>query len=412
MAELPTIDDMPAALSGALSDGYRSILEGVGDARKADNIYGYLLPMVYRDIFSRESLNALYRLVSSREGQYAVVSRRPELKARDTGAPLEVRFTRNNVHPQFIETMNVITVPIMPYMAHSMFRLVNGDTRDKPQYLDPVMPFEEMCRQLAKSWKENTPGSYDTVCLRDTLLHELTHWYDFNLRRDAIIRPAAERKRPVYRDKASAEFGEWKDAHFRPYRGARFSGDDANALANAPEWVTPEVMERVKSIEAAKAHAEALKNTGRPYVNIPEEDEEYLEWFNKMCNRHNAKGYHANAGELSARIVEQVPWLIELKEQADRKGETIPLRPTLEKMLDRVFDISPDGPGFMHDRHEVTKSLVLPGALRSAARRCCKLINAANDAFMPEGASHMDKVRQILLYLQKEAKPEHAERQL
>ena len=118
--DLPVLtQELPTELSGALMEGYRSILEGVGDARKADALYGYFLPLFFQDIFSKESLNKLYRFINSREGEYVIVSSRDEFKDVEKGQPLVVRFTRNNCHPSYNETINVIEVPIMPFLAHA-----------------------------------------------------------------------------------------------------------------------------------------------------------------------------------------------------------------------------------------------------------------------------------------------------
>lgn len=397
---------LPEELSGALLDGYRSILEGVGDARKADTLYGYFLPLIFQDIFSRESLNKLYRFINSREGQYVVVSSRDEFKDVEKGQPLVVRFTRCNVDPSYNEQINVIEIPIMPFLAHNQYSLVYGKTRDKPLFLKVAMPFNAMCRQLTKAWKENTAGKYDTVCLRDTILHEFTHWYDYRLRRNTIIDP--RKRKPSYPATPAGEYAAWKDENFPRYRNSRFTGDDAEEL-KLPEWVNPEVMRNVKRINRQIAENIYRKDRGLDEVPLSEEDDAYIKWFRKMSTRHKFKGYHANNAELSARIVEQVPWLIDLKDKADTENKKIPVHPTLEQMLDRVFDIHPDGPGFMHDNHEITKSLVLPGAYRSAARRCFKLINAANEAIFTAGDTHREKVGQILGVLQREASPKHAE---
>ena len=405
--DLPVLtQELPAELSGALMEGYRSILEGVGDARKADTLYGYFLPLIFQDIFSKESLNKLYRFINSREGGYVVVSSRDEFKDVEKGQPLVVRFTRNNCHPSYNEQINVIEVPIMPFLAHAQYRLVYGRTRDKPLYLKVAMPFEAMCRQLTKAWKENTAGKYDTVCLRDTILHEFTHWYDYMLKRNTIINPA--RKKPVYPSTPAGEYAEWKDENFPQYRSSRFTGNDAEEL-KLPDWVNPEVMRNVKRIRRQIAENISRKDRGLSEVPLSEEDEAYIDWFRKMSNRHKFKGYHANTAELSARIVEQVPWLIEQKDKADSENRKIPTHPTLENMLDRIFDVHPDGPGFMHDQHEITKSLVLPGAYRSAARRCFKLINAANEAIFSVDDTYREKVGHILGALQREASPKHAE---
>ena len=405
MGQTELTEGLPAELSGALIDGYRSILEGVGDARKADTLYGYFLPLIFQDIYSKESLNRLYRFINSRDGQYVVVSTRDEFKSPESGQPLVVRFTRSNCHPSYNEQLNVIEVPIMPFLAHAQYGLIYGKTRDNPLYLKVPMPFNEMCRQLSKAWKENTAGSFDTACLRDTILHEFTHWYDYRLKRNTIINP--DKKRPVYPNNAAGEYAEWTDENFPQYRSSRFTGDDAGML-QVPDWVNPDVMRKVKRIRRQIAENISRKNRGLAEIPLSEEDDAYIDWFRKMSNRHKAKGYHANTAELSARIVEQVPWLIELKDKADAKGEKIPVHPTLEQMLDRVFDIHPDGPGFMHDKHELTKTLVLPGAYRSAARRCFKLINAANEAIFLADYDYRKKVGQILGAMQREASPQHA----
>jgi len=397
---------LPDELSDALAGGYRYILEGVGDARKAETLYGYFLPLIFNDIFSKDSLNRLYRFANSKDGEYVTVSSREEFKDLEKGQPLVVRFTRSNCHPSYNEQLNVIEVPIMPFLAHAQYSLVYGKTREKPLYLKVAMPFEEMCRQLAKAWRENTPGTYDTTCLRDTILHEFTHWYDFRLKRKTIINP--DRKKPAYPDSAEGEYSAWKDENFPRYVSSRFSGDDADLL-QVPDWVNPDVMWKVKRIRRQIAENISRKNRGLAEIPLSEEDDAYIDWFRKMSNRHKAKGYHANTAELSARIVEQVPWLIELKDKADAKGEKIPVHPTLEQMLDRIFDIHPDGPGFMHDKHELTKTLVLPGAYRSAARRCFKLINAANEAIFAVNYGYREKVGQMLGALQREAGPQHAD---
>ena len=405
--DLPVLtQELPTELSGALMEGYRSILEGVGDARKADALYGYFLPLIFQDIFSKESLNKLYRFINSREGEYVIVSSRDEFKDVEKGQPLVVRFTRNDGHPSYNEGINVIEVPIMPYLAHAQYSLLRGRTREKPMYLKVAMPFEEMCRQLARAWKENTAGTYDTACLRDTILHEFTHWYDYRLKRNTIINPG--RKKQAYPKTPEGEYAEWKDENFPRYRSSRFTGDDADLL-QVPDWVNPDVMGKVKRIRRQIAENISRKDRGLPEVPLAKEDEDYIDWFRKMSNRHKAKGYHANTAELSARIVEQVPWLIDLKDKADKENKKIPVHPTLEQMLDRVFDIHPDGPGFMHDKRELTKTLVLPGAYRSAARRCYKLIDAANEAIFPEGSDHRYKVGQLMAALKREASPEHAE---
>ena len=388
-------------------EGYRSILEGVGDARKADTLYGYFLPAVFEDIFSKESLERLYKLINSKDGQYAIMSVREEFKGRMNGNPLVIRFTRRNVDPSYNEQINVIEVPIMHFLAHAQYILDEGATRDQPLYFNIPMPYNEMYKQLTKAWSKNTAGFYNSACLRETLLHEFSHWYDFCLKRHTVINP--DKKKAVYPQNAEGRYNEWKDENFPMYRSSRYHGKDADLL-QVPDWVNPEVMERVERLRRQKAENDSRKNRGLPAVPMSDEDKYYLKWFEKMRNRHKFKGYHANNNELAARIVEQVPWLIDLKDKYLAKGEKIPVHPTIDQMIDRVFEIPADGPGLVHDKRELVKTLVLPGAYRSAARRCFKLLNATNEAFFAWDYTDRQKTGQILNRLKAEAGPKHAEK--
>jgi len=405
---------VPGELGEALRAGYTAITEGVGDARKAEFLHNGVLREICADIFSKDSLNRLYRMVKTGDTIETVVSTRPDL-ADDKGQPLTVRFTRNKVHPQYVETVNAIVYPIMGYLSHSIFKAVDSKERGNPQTLENVdkLSFPEFCKQLQLSWKTNTAMAYDKVPLKEGLMHELTHWYDYNLRREQIFRPERvfPRQDSTYKgllDREAAggtvdkSYYEWKDRNLRPvYRGARMAKDDADTLARARGWAHRGLMDEIERIRTA-IHENQRMGRGS-WEGISEKDKDLLERFDKYCNRYNFAGYHAASQELNARVVEQIPWLVD-----ERKAKgVLPVSDTLKLMIDRVFDIPPEAAG---EKREIVKKLVLPGALRSAARRCARLIDAVNHMEVPEGAKTDRLIGILISEMEKDAQSQHAAR--
>lgn len=411
-------EGMEPRLASALADGYRAMFEGIGDARKAEFIHNGVLPAIYNDIISRESLNKLYRMVRNNDEISVTVSTRPEFSDAN-GNPLTVRFTRNNIHPQYVETVNAVVYPIMPYMAHGIFRLTEeSGVRGKPQSLKNTdkLSFTEFCKQLDKSWKTNTAIAYDKVPIKEGLMHELTHWFDYNFRREQIFRkekvyPWQDRTYKGLLDREAAggtvdkSYYEWKDKNLRPvYRGTKMAKEDADILARARGWTSKELMNDIERIKTAVHENERMGR--KSFDGISEKDKDLLTRFTQYCNRYNYAGYTAASQELNARIVEQIPWLVD--ERQAKKGE-LPMNTTLSDMLDRVFDVPPPAD---KERRAIIKKLILPGALRSAARRCARLIDAVNHMECPEGEKTWTLIGRLISEMEKGAQPQHVARQM
>ena len=86
--------------------------------------------------------------------------------------------------------------------------------------------------------------------------------------------------------------------------------------------------------------------------------------------------------------------------------------PTLDAMLNRVFDLPEDGPGIVREERDAAKARILPGAFRSAARRCAGLIDAANRMTYSYDMSIADRIECLASYMERNASEKQVSREL
>jgi hypothetical protein len=138
------------------------------------------------------------------------------------------------------------------------------------------------------------------------------------------------------------------------------------------------------------------------------DDLEFLDGVKARAGKYNDVSRLATNRELQSRISGLIPWLVRLQAE---KGE-LPMWPTLDTMLNRVFDLPEDGPGIVREEREAAKARILPGAFRSAARRCAGLIDAANRMTYSYDMSIADRIECLASYMERNASEKQVSREL
>lgn len=404
-------------LKTALVAGYGAILEGVGDARIASFLFRHLIPEITSSVFNQDTIHRIYEMVNSTE-IYEVTVYESQADQNAAGYPLTIKFTRSSGKPTFIRQHDVIEIPIMRSMEHSIFKVAKAKVRGNPLYLTEKMPFPAFVAQMKKAWTEKTALSYEAVSIRESILRELSIWLAENRKPETIRNPekkyAKEDAEYVEMLNKEAEgktvdksLHEWKDANLRPvYRAARMDSGDARALASGRGWATQDVMHRHKEITDKIRRNWTL---GRKALDgVTKEEQKFLEAFRERAKKYNQSSYLATNRELQARITALIPGLVKLQSE---KGE-LPMKETLSDMLDKVFDLPKDGPGIVGNERRFAKSCILPGAFRSASRRCAELIDAANHMFYTYDMPLGEKIERLVKYMEQNATDEQVSRQI
>lgn len=404
-------------LKTALVAGYSAILEGVGDARIASFLYRHMIPAIYRSIFNAETMRRICEMVNS-DTIYDVTVYSSQATENAAGFPLTIKFTRSSGKPTFIRQHNVIEIPIMRAVANTIYKAEKSNVRGNPYVITEPMPFQVFVKQMQKVWSGNPGYSYDSASISESILRELSIWLAENRKPETVRKP--ERTLPAedadYAELLRKEsdgkvvdksFHEWKDANLKPlYRIARMAGGDAAQLSRERGWATPEVMRRHKEI------TDKLRQNwvhGRNGLDgITPEEKNFLDDFRALAQRYNQASYHATNRELQARITALIPGLVKMQSE---KGE-LPMQPTLNDMLDKVFDLPKDGPGIVGKERKFAKSCIMPGAFRSAARRCANLIDAANRMFYTYDMPLGQKIEALARYMERNASDEQVSRQI
>ena len=404
-------------LKTALVAGYSAILEGVGDARIASFMYRHMIPAITRSIFNEETMRRICAMVNSKD-IYSVQVYSSQATENAAGAPLTIKFTRSSGKPTFIAQHNVIEIPIMRALKHSIYMTETLKVRGNPMVLTVEMPFPVFVRRMRQVWDGNPGYSYDSVSVKESILRELSIWLAENRKPATIRKPAPEYPEAdsEYAELLQKESGgkpvdksfhEWKDAHLKPlYRTERMDSHDAAQLSRERGWATPAVMRRHKEI-SEKIRRNWMMGR-KQYDGLTPEERKFNEDFNRLAKRYNQASFHATNRELQSRITALIPGLVKMQSE---KGE-LPLQPTLNDMLDKVFDLPKDGPGIVGEKRKFAKSCIMPGAFRSAARRCAGLIDAANRMFHSYDMPLGQKIECLAEYMERNASDKQISRQL
>ena len=410
-------EGMTSELRTALAAGYGAILEGIGDARVASFLYRHILPEVAGSIFDEGTMRRIFEMVNSDTVHDVTVYESPADR-NSAGAPLTVKFTRDSGRPAFLRSRNVIEIPIMRYLAHSGFDVARSRVRGNPLVMVKPMPYRVFAERMRGVW-DSPPGfSYDAPSLSEAISRELSVWLAHNRRPESVMNgsPRLSREDSEYGKllgKAAegktvdTSYHEWKDANLRPaYRTERMSRGDAAILSAGRGWATPGVMRRHREITDRLRRNWAA---GRKWMEgVPPEDRKFLEDFRRLADRYNRASFQSTNMELQARISSLAPWLVKLHAS---KGE-LPLKETLRSMLDRVFDIPADGPGIVGEERAFAKSCILPGAFRSAARRCAGMIDAVNRMPYTDEMSVGERIARLADTMAEKSSKEHISRQI
>ena len=384
-------EGISAELKSALVAGYGVLLEGLGDARIAAFLFRNVMPDIYRSVFHFDTLYSLHGMVNSKDMYEVTVYSSQETPV---GSPLTVKFNRSSGRPNFNIRHGVIEIPIMQAISHPLYKAVKSGVRGNPYVLSRPMPYHVFVGQLNKAW-DRTGYSYDSVGIKESIMRELVKWYSEN------------RKPETIRTSAPDNVGDPSDyALSHAYRTARMDRGDAAKLAEDRKWATPEVMDRYGEV-SGMLRANSLRGHGED-GEIPGDDREFLDEFNARADRYNDTSRLATNRELQSRISGLIPWLVRLQAE---KGE-LPLRPTLDAMLNRVFDLPEDGPGIVGAEREKAKARLLPGAFRSAARRCAGLIDAANRMVYSYDMSIAERIEALATYMERNASESQVSREL
>lgn len=402
MIDYSLFEGMDGELRTALAAGYGAILEGAGDASTASFLYSRILPDIAESIFDGATLRRIHAMVNSDSIHDVTVYSSRETPA---GFPLTVRFTRDSGKPSFIRQHNVIDIPVMRALEHSIFRAFPSRVRGNPLVMRVKMPYAELVRQLKRAWTERPANSYDTASIGESILREMSVWLAENGRPETVRNPEPEYSREdseyagLLRQDAEGKrvdmsYHDWKDANLRPtYRTDRMDRGDAGILSRGRDWATPEVMRRHKEI-SGRMRRNWIAGRNR-WDGIDADDARFMKEFRSLASRYNQAGVLATNRELQARIAALIPWLVRLREKKD----VLPVKETLSEMMDRVFDLPKDGPGPVGDERRAAMSHILPGAFRSAARRCSGLIDAANHMVYSYGMDTGEKIGQLVEYM-------------
>lgn len=378
-------------LRAALVAGYGALLEGLGDARIASFLFRNIMPDIYRSVFHFDTLHSIHDMVNSKDMREVTVYSSQETPV---GVPLTVKFTRSSGRPNFNIRHGVIEIPIMQAISHPLYKAVKSGVRGNPYVLSRPMPYHVFVGQLNKAW--NRAGySYDSVGIKESIMRELTKWYSEN------------RKPETIRTSAPDIVGDPSDyALSHAYRTARMDRGDAEKLAEDRKWATPEVMERYGEVFSTRK-ANALLGREED-EGLTGDDLEFLDDVKARAGKYNDASRLATNRELQSRISGLIPWLVRLQAA---KGE-LPMRPTLDAMLNRVFDLPEDGPGIVREERDAAKARILPGAFRSAARRCAGLIDAANRMTYSYDMSIADRIECLASYMERNASEKQVSREL
>ena len=384
-------EGITGGLKAALVAGYGALLEGLGDARIASFLFKNVMPGIYRSVFHYDTLASIHEMVNSRDIYEVTVYSSQETPV---GSPLTVKFNRSSGRPNFDIRHGAIGIPIMQAISHPLYKAVKSGVRGNPYVLSRPMPYHVFVGQLNKAW-DSAGYSYDSVGIKESIMRELAKWYSEN------------RKPETIRTSAQDDVGDPSDAALsHAYRTARMDRGDAAKLAGDRKWATPEVMDRYGVVSGTRK-ANALMGRDED-EGLTGDDLEFLDEVKARAGRYNDTSRLATNRELQARISGLIPWLVKLQAE---KGE-LPMQPTLDAMLDRVFDLPGDGPGIMGAEREKAKARVLPGAFRSAVRRCAGLIDAANHMVYSYDMSIAERIGALAAYMERNASESQISREL
>ena len=393
-------------LKTALVAGYSVILEGVGDARIASFLYRHMIPAITRSIFNEETMRSIYAMVNSKD-TYSVQVYSSQATENAAGAPLTIKFTRSGGKPTFIAKHNVIEIPIMRALEHGIYKTEKLNVRGNPRVFTVEMPFPAFVRRMRQVWDGNPGYSYDSVSVKEAILRELSIWLAENRKPATVRKPVPEYPEESEGKTVDNSFHEWKDTNLKPlYRTERMDSGDAAQLSREGGWATPAVMHRHKEI-SEKIRRNWMMGRKR-YDGLTPEEKKFNDDFHRLAKRYNQASFHATNRELQSRITALIPGLVKMQSE---KGE-LPLQPTLNDMLDRVFDLPKDGPGIVGEERKFAKSCIMPGAFRSAARRCAGLIDAANRMFYSYDMPLGQKIECLAQYMERNASAGQISRQI
>lgn len=372
-------------LAAALAAGYRAMCEGVGDVRAAEYIHNTVLKDIYHKVYTNETAGKIVEMANNPDIPCITVYENPEFADRN-GNPLVIRMTRYNTRPVYIPNINLITIPIIRMLAHSGVTMWEGRARNKPLFLKQKVGLNAVRDRMNRIWKEkNSENTLDAAPLKEVMMRLLTRWYDHKYRPESVVRDSQFRtpEDELYRRNLAKQaegktvnmsYYDAKDRALPPvYRTSRMAPEDARELSARRMWATSDCLSNKARVAR---HQEWNKNHRKPENHGI--DSYNLSNANAFDDRQDAYKHTAdmNTNEsLHAKISGMVPWLI--KKRMDN-GTAIDEDKTVDEMMQRIFDIVPDGEAAMHELHMRSVDKILPGAERSADRRCRKLIRAVN----------------------------------
>lgn len=437
MEQKDLFDGMEPGLARALMDGHRTLTEGAGDTRALDTIFTFCLRPIFDQLYCRENEMKVIELVQKKSGYFRVTPKiqLEEFKGMDLMVGIATTpyganprwFAENDRGGEYIPHGQAggerIWIPVQPFMCLTEDDVRSGkfDALTNPLYFYSeygCIPTPKsmlgygpaaIARLWGYAWDFRGRNRLGSICLRDTLVHELIHAYDHHFNRgmdmsgetftredrkhlgeigrlnaDPVANAAAI-KYHADRDKLALEqMSPW-------YRVTRFGKNDAEQLSRDRNSVDLTTLDKGRTLQMQ------LDEGRRNYGSLTDSEKSILKNYRDTVGRYKYQLYHMSNRELKSYLLEQVPSLLLRKEQ----GKPLDPKSTTMELANHVFDIQDrvEGNASFNARQDRHASAVLPDAKRSVYRRAYALVSAINELDLPDDMPLGQKIYRLKMHM-------------